>query len=245
VASPLPAVARQDNLDGMVAPQVSSKTLFIPVLPVLAGLALLTACANVGPVVPDNTERVPPPSAREGASAEDVFLRKPWELWRMPNGIGRYHREARMLLPDRIDVFQTSDISVFAADGSDVRADYISLDFGKGSQSREVISVFVYRAPAGLASEWASVSAGLRSKYPGAKPAQPIALPASYPRETGQLALVAPANPNEQIAETFVQVALFHEGPWAVRIEQVCDAADLDKVQRKTRFFLSDLRPSK
>ena len=36
------------------------------------------------------------------------------------------------------DVFKASDISVYASDGSDVRADYVSLDFGKSSQWREM-----------------------------------------------------------------------------------------------------------
>ena len=227
----------------MVAPHSTSKAPFVPVL---AGLALLSTCANVGPVVPDRTERVPPPSAREGGGAEDVFLRKPWEIWRMPNGKGRYHREAHGVLPDMTDVFKASDISVYAPDGSDVRADYVSLDFGKNSQWREMISVFVYRAPAELDSEWASVSARVQSKYPGSRAAQPMALPPAYPRETRQLALVAPAkaNPSEQAGETYVQVTLFHEGRSAVRIELVCDAADLEVVQRKTRTFLKDLRAS-
>jgi hypothetical protein len=211
---------------------------------VLGGLVLLSACANVGPVVPDRTERVPPPSAREGGNAEDVFLRKPWEIWRMPTGKGRYHREAHVVLPDMTDVFKASDISVYAPDGSDVRADYISLDVGRSEQLREMISVFVYRAPAELDREWETVSARVQGRYPGAKPAQPMALPPAYPRETRQLALVAPPNPNGQMGETFVQVALFHEGAWAVRIELVCDTADLEVVQRKTRAFLKDIRAS-
>jgi hypothetical protein len=212
----------------------------------LAGLALFAACANVGPVVPDRTERVPPPSAREGGSAEDVFMRKPWEIWRLPTGKGRYHREAHVVLPDMTDVFKASDISVYASDGSDVRADYVSLDFGKSSQWREMISVFVYRAPAELENEWAAVSARVQGQYPGSKPAQPMALPPAYPRETRQLALVAPANanPGAPVGESYVQVTLFHEGAWAVRIELVCDTADLEVVQRKTRTFLKDLRAS-
>jgi hypothetical protein len=225
----------------MFTPHPGSKAPFVPVL---AGLTLFAACANVGPVVPDRTERVPPPSAREGGSAEDVFMRKPWEIWRMPTGKGRYHREAHVVLPDMTDVFKASDISVYAPDGSDVRADYVSLDVGKSSQWREMISVFVYRAPADLDSEWESVSADVQSKYPGSKPTQPMALPPAYPRATRQLALVAPAKPSEQLGETYVQVTLFHEGPWAVRIELVCDTADLETVQRKTRTFLKDLRAS-
>jgi hypothetical protein len=217
-----------------------------PLVRVLVGLALFTACANVGPGVPDRTERVPAPSAREGASADDVFLRKPWEIWRMPTGKGRYHREAHVVLPDMTDVFKASDISVYAPDGSDVRADYVSLDFGKNSQWRETISVFVYRAPTELDNEWATVSARVQSKYPGSKPAQPMALPPAYPREARQLALVMPANanPGEQVGETYVQVTLFHEGDWAVRIELRCDTADLEVVQRKTRTFLKDIRAS-
>jgi hypothetical protein len=228
----------------MLVPDHSSKASKSPLTRLLGGLALLAGCANVGPVVPDRTERVPPPSAREGGSAEDVFMRKPWEIWRLPTGKGRYHREAHVVLPDMTDVFKASDISVYAPDGSDVRADYVSLDFGKSSQWREMISVFVYRAPAELDSDWAAVSSRVQRKYPGAKPAQPMARPPSYPRETRQLALVAPANPSEQIGETFVQVTLFHEGPWAVRIELVCDTADLEVVQRKTRIFLKDIRAS-
>jgi hypothetical protein len=131
---------------------------------------------------------------------------------------------------------------VYAPDGSDVRADYISLDVGRSEQLREMISVFVYRAPAELDREWEAVSARVQSQYPGSKAAQPMALPPAYPRDTRQLALVAPAKPNEQMGESHIQVTLFHEGPWAVRIELVCDTADLEVVQRKTRTFLKDIR---
>jgi hypothetical protein len=58
----------------------------------------LPACASPGPFIPDNRDRIQPPSAREGADADDVFMHKPWAIWRVHGGTGRFHREAMELL---------------------------------------------------------------------------------------------------------------------------------------------------
>jgi hypothetical protein len=202
------------------------------------------ACAAAGPVIPDTTDRIPPPSAREGANANDVFLRKPWEIWRVPGGTARYHREASMLLPDEAQPFTAADVSVFAADGSDVRVDYASVGLGAHSQSRESIHVFVYRAPQALDGEWSTVVAAMKRKYPGAKPADPFPVPDKHPTEIKQMAWTAPSDTGDSTSGTFVQVSLFHQGAWAVRYEIACPAGDVDVARNMTRAFLRSLRAS-
>ncbi|HEY5281554.1 MAG TPA: hypothetical protein VIM14_02085 [Polyangia bacterium] len=203
------------------------------------------SCANGGPVIPDATDRISPPSAREGADANDVFMRKPWEVWRISGenaGIARFHREAFMLLPDRRDSFRVGDIAVFAADGSDVRLDYATIDMGTGSQSRESISVFVYRAPGPLEDEWKSIVDRTRRKHPGATVADPFPPPGKHPPDLKQMALVAPRDSGDQSSATFVQVALFHQGAWAVRYEIDCPFVDVPVARTQTLAFLRSLR---
>jgi hypothetical protein len=211
---------------------------------VLAGLAALglAACASAGPFVPDTTERLPPASARENADANDVFMRAPWELWRVPNGTARYHRGTGLLLRDVYESFRAADVSVYAADGSDVRLDYTSIDLGAGSQSRVTISVFVYRAPGGLDQEWRTVSDRLRQKWPGSSPAEPFPVPARFPPATQQMALLAPARASGGTSATFVQATLFHSGEWAARYEIICTAEDVAVVRKQAGAFLRDLR---
>jgi hypothetical protein len=207
--------------------------LFAMVVPPSAG------CATSGPFVADRTERVPAASAREGTTADDVFMRAPWERWRVPNGTGRYHRGMHLLLRDESGPFRVADIAVYAADGSDVRLDYASIDLGTGSQSRVSISVFVYRAPSPLDAEWRDVSQGMQRKWPRATPAQALPAPDRHPDEMLTMALLAPGN--GQTGGTFVQTYLFHDGAWAARYEIACAAEDLPVARPKMLAFLGSL----
>jgi hypothetical protein len=210
----------------------------------LAGCLIVSspACSTSASFVPDKTDRIPPPQAREGGDANDVFMRAPWELWRSPRGPARYHRGTFLLLPDDADAFKSSEVSVYAADGSDVRVDYVSVDFGAGSQSNERLSVFVYRAPADLEGEWKSVVERARRRWPGATAAEPFPVPPHHPPQTKQMALTAPARAGEAGSATFVQVTLFHQGEWAARYEIACPAADVAVARKKTGEFLRAIR---
>jgi len=188
---------------------------------------------------PDRTQAT---NAREGGSANDVFLSKPWEIWSIPGGTARHHREAFLLLPDEAASFKVADISVYAADGSDVRVDYVSVDLGSNSQSRESISVSVYRAPGSLDGEWASVLDHVKRKHPGSRPTDPFPLPDKHPPETKQAAMVDSARSGDSVGGTFVQVSLFHTNGWAVRYEISCPLADVAIARTKTRAFLEYLR---
>jgi hypothetical protein len=200
------------------------------------------ACADAGPFIPDNTERIPAPSARAGASANDVFQRKPWMLWRVSNVTARWHREAFMLLPDETQSFKAAEVSVYAADGSDVRVDYVSIELGSSAQSHESISVFVYRAPGTLDSEWTSVVDRAKRKYAGAKPGEVFPLPEKHPPGTKQMALIAPVQTADKTIDNLVQVMLFHQGEWAVRYEITCPLTDVAVARGITRSFLGSLR---
>lgn len=208
----------------------------------LAACLAPCACASAGPVIPDTSDKIPPPNAREGADANEVFMRKPWEIWRVPGGTARYHREAFVLLPDNANSFKAADVSVYAADGSDVRIDYVSIDLGADSQSHESISVFVYRAPGPLDAEWAKVADRVRRQQPEAKPAEPFPLPDKLPPETKQMALIATSRSGEKASDAFVQVSLFHQGEWAVRYEISCPLADIKTARDMTRAFLRSIR---
>jgi hypothetical protein len=215
--------------------------------PILAALwgsacALPGGCASAGPFIPDATAKIPPPSARVGADADDVFMRKPWEIWQVPEGTARYHREAFMLLPDEFKSFKVGDISVYKADGSDVRLDYTSIEVGANSQSQETISVFVYRAPGTLDDEWKSVVDRARRERPGAKPAEPFPLPDRHPPDTKQMAMIVSNRADGQTDAIFVQLSLFHQGQWAVRYEITCPLVDVPVAREKTRAFLASLR---
>jgi hypothetical protein len=203
-------------------------------------LAVTAACTTAGPFIPDTTAKAS--KSRENISADDVFKRAPWELWRVPTGVARYHRGTGMLLPDKLDSFEVSDVSVYQKDGSDVRIDYFSVDLGGGAQSHESISVFVYRAPDALEAEWKTVVDDVMRRWPGGTPASPFAAPAHYPNDTKQMALVAPARTGNKQDTTFVQEILFHVGEWAVRFEVTCPAEDLEAAREKTRTFLRSLR---
>ena len=221
-----------------IAPAGSGSYLFT-----LGALCLAAgACADTGPFIPDTTERIPPHSAREGASANDVFQRKPWMIWHISNRTARWHREAFMLLPDEAQSFKAADVSVYAADGSDVRVDYVSIELGSSAQARESISVFVYRAPGSLDSEWTSVVDRAKRKYAGAKSGEVFPLPEEHPLTTKQMALIAPVQSGDKTIDTFVQVMLFHQGEWAVRYEITCPLTDIAVARESTRSFLSSLR---
>ena len=228
----------------MSMPTPSTQKTLSPALIALLGTTCIAAgaCASGGPVIPDTTDKIPPPSAREGASANDVFMRKPWEIWRVPGGTARFHREAFVLLPDDATSFKAAEVSVYAADGSDVRADYASVDLGANSQSHESISVFVYRAPGSLDSEWASVVDRVKRQHSGARPSEPFPLPDKHPPGTKQMALIVPDRSGDKTRDTFVQVSLFHQGEWAVRYEIACPLGDIAVTRDKTRAFLGSLR---
>jgi hypothetical protein len=201
---------------------------------------LLSGCASSGPYVADASEKVPKASERENASADDVFMRAPWELWRVPHGTARYHRGTHLLLRDEYEAFRVTDVSVYAADGSDVRVDYASVDLGSGSQSRVTLSVFVYRASAGLDQEWQALGERLQRAWPGARAAAPFPIPDRFPGDTRQAAFIAPARAGG--SATFVQTTLFHSGEWAARYELTCDEGDVPVVRKKAGAFLRDLR---
>lgn len=210
-------------------------------LPCSCLLALaLGACASAGPFVPDTRERVPPASAREGTDASDVFLRAPWEIWRTPHGPARYHREAHVLLPTEAERFKNGDISVYEADGSDVRIDYESVDLGKGSQSNEAISVFVYRLKGSFDAAWSAAVDRFKRRWQDPKPTESFPIPDRHPASTRQLALLAqPGGADVR----FVQLTMFQEGAWVVRYEVTCQAEDVDVARERTRWFLRSLRP--
>jgi hypothetical protein len=147
-----------------------------------------------------------------------------------------------MLLPDQLESFEVSEVSVYQADGSDVRVDYYSVDLGGGTQAHESISVYVYRAQAPLDAEWKAVAERTSRKWPGASSTQPFPVPAHHPGDTKQLALIAGARGADLNAATFVQTTLFHIGPWAVRYDITCPAADVNATREKTRTFLRSLR---
>jgi hypothetical protein len=169
-------------------------------------------------------------------------MRRPWEIWRVPGGTARYHREAFVLLPDESPSFTAADVSVYAADGSDVRVDYASVGLGAHSQLHESIHVFVYRAPGALDVEWSAVVDGARRKYPGAQTADPFPLPEKHPAGTQQMAWIASSDTGDSTSDTFFQVSLFHEGDWAVRYEIACPAGDVAAARDMTRTFLGSLR---
>jgi hypothetical protein len=201
-------------------------------------VAALTGCASPG-FVPDRTDKVPPAGAR--GDPNDVFLRAPWELWRVPNGTARYHRGTHLLLRDESESFRVTDVSVYATDGSDVRLDYASVDMGSGSQSRATISVFVYRAPGDLDREWQDVVERMRRQWPGASATEPFPVPARHPADTRQMAVIAPPS-GDRTVPTYAQTTLFHSGEWAARYEITCDAQDVDVARRKVGAFLRDIR---
>lgn len=218
----------------MMKPIVASVRRLLPVAAVFAG------CATAQPFVADNTYTEPPPSPRTGTAADDVFMRKPWEIWRVPTGKARYHREAKVLLPDSIETFKVGEISVYAPDGSDVQLDYASDGLGEHAQSRVTVRVSVYRAPSDLDTEWESV---LRQRHEmqGAASATPFPLPDYYPRDTKQMAWLLPVGDGHS-GPVFEQVVLFHSGGWSVRYKISCPAEDVATVGKRTRAFLRWIR---
>jgi hypothetical protein len=235
-------IATEDNLASMQRPRTQKSQHASLIARLGAACVVAGACATAGPVIPDTTEKVQPPSSREGANANDVFMRKPWEIWHVPGGTARYHRGAFLLLPDESQSFAAADVSVYAADGSDVRVDYASVGLGAHSQSRESISIFVYRASASLDGEWISVVDRVRRQHAGAQPADPFPLPDKHPPETKQMALVASSPSGDSSGDTYVQVSLFHQGEWAVRYEITCPATDVEAARDMTRSFLRSIR---
>lgn len=202
----------------------------------LVPLLLLGACANVGPVVPDNSAKTTRIDRNDDANPDHVFLRDPWEQWRTPNGKARYHRGTYMLLPNQVESFTVGEISVYAKDGSDVRLDYHSVDFGAGSQSLGTISVFIARSAGAAEQEWATLVGGLRQRHPGAVATEPFPIPVRYPADTRQAAF--------SVAQTgrFVQVSLFRRAGWTVRYEITCPAEDIVVARKTSLAFLTAIR---
>jgi hypothetical protein len=199
-------------------------------------LLLLAACASGGPVIPDTSAKVAAIHPNENTPPDEVFLRDPWELWRAPSGPARYHRGTFMLLPNEAESFKVGDISVYAKDGSDVRLDYQSVDFGAGSQSLGAISVFVARATGDAEQEWASVVDGVRRQHPGAETAEPFPIPVHYPADTKQAAFLVKRD------DRFVQVSLFRRAGWTVRYQIDCPAEDIAVARTKALAFLRAIR---
>lgn len=205
-------------------------------------LFLATCATNSGPFIPDTTYRVPPPSARVGTNADDVFMRAPWEIWQVPTGKARYHREALVLLPDDAKTFKAQEVSVYAADGSDVRIDYASIDLGKGSQSHESVSVFVYRATSDIGGEWNTAVARMRRQWPAGTTTEPWPIPDGHPATMKQLAMTTQGPGGTAF---FVQTSLFRQGAWAIRYEISCPLHDLSVARKGTLAFLQSLRVEK
>lgn len=202
----------------------------------VAPLLLLGACANVGPVVPDHSAQTTRIDGNDDPNPDHVFLRDPWEQWRTPDGNARYHRGTYMLLPNRVESFTVGDISVYAKDGSDVRLDYHSVDFGSGSQSLGTISVFISRAAGETEQEWSTVLAGLRKRHPGAVTTEPFPIPVHYPANTRQAAFLTAQQGR------FVQVSLFRHAGWTVRYEISCPAEDIAVARKTSLAFLAAIR---
>ncbi len=201
---------------------------------------VLGACASPG-FIADATEKVPP--VRDTGTPNDVFMRAPWELWRVPNGTARYHRGTHLLLRDEAESFRVTDVSIYAKDGSDVRLDYASVDMGAGSQSRATVSVFVYPAPGTLDQEWQAVTLRMGSQWPAGSAAEPFPVPARHPPDTRQMAVIAPPSGGTTIA-TYAQTTLFHSGQWAARYEITCAAEDVEVARKTVGAFLRDIRHS-
>ena len=211
----------------------------------LAGFAsAILGCAASGPFVPDTRDKVEAPATRTGGDADDVFLRAPWEIWRMPNGVGRHHREAHLLLPDKLESFQVRDIAVYQPDGSDVRVEYYSVDLGGGAQAHESIAVSVYRSTTSLDGAWESATDRMMRRWPNATPTQAFPLPQHHAADAKQQAWVSQARVGESTQATFVQLILFQEGKWTVQYQVSCPASDVDAAREKTRAFLASLRDS-
>jgi hypothetical protein len=198
--------------------------------------SLLAACAAGGPVIPDTSAKAARVDSDDSANPEDVFLRDPWELWQTPNGPARYHRGTFMLLPSQAESFRVGDIAVYAKDGSDVRLDYQSIDFGSGAQSLESISIFVSRAAGDAEREWTTVVDGLRRSHPGAQGTEPFPIPIRYPADTRQVAFLVKGD------DRFVQVSLFRRAGWTVRYEINCPAEDVAIARDKSLAFLHAIR---
>jgi len=199
-------------------------------------LLLLGACANVGPVVPDHSAKTTRIDGNDDGNPDHVFLRDPWEQWRTPNGNARYHRGTYMLLPNQVESFTVGDISVYAKDGSDVRLDYRSVDFGSGSQSLGTITVYISRAAGETEQEWSTVLGGLRQRHPGAEMAEPFPIPVHYPADTRQAAFLLKQEGR------FVQVSLFRRAGWTVRYEIKCPAEDIAIARKTSLAFLTAIR---
>lgn len=204
----------------------------VPLLLVVA----CAACANVGPVVPDHSAKTTRIDRNDDANPDHVFLRAPWEQWRTPNGNARYHRGTYMLLPNQVESFTVGDISVYAKDGSDVRLDYHSVDFGAGSQSLGTISVFISRATGDTQEEWSTVIGRLRDRHPGTEPTEPFPIPVHYPADTRQAAFLLKQQGR------FVQVSLFRRDGWTVRYEITCPAEDIAVARKTSLAFLTAIR---
>ena len=197
---------------------------------------LCVGCVLAGPVIPDNTTKVAPLGSDDTANPNDVFLRAPWELWKTPNGPARYHRGTYMLLPDEVESFRVSDVSIYAKDGSDVRLDYQGIGLGSESQVPESISVLIHRAAGDIEQEWASAVDRLRRQHPGGEVAPPFPIPVHYPANTRQAAFVARRD------DRFFQVSLFRNAGWTVSYIIECQAEDVAAAQKSSLAFLREIR---
>lgn len=221
------------NLGGMCEPD-HQRMFFRAAM--VAPVLLFAACAMGGSVIPDHSAKTARLSANDDSNPDDVFLRAPWEQWRTPNGNARYHRGTYMLLPNEVESFKVDDISIYAKDGSDVRLDYHSIDFGSGSQSLGTISVFIARAHGEVEQEWAAAVDVIRRRHPEAVRTEPFPIPVHYPANTRQEAFLLARD------DRFVQVSLFRHAGWTVRYEISCPAEDIAIARKTSLAFLTAIR---
>jgi hypothetical protein len=205
-----------------------------PAIAAAITLSLLGGCVTAGPYVPDTSAKAAP--ERDNGKPEDVFMRKPWEIWRGSHGIGRFHQEASVVFTDLVESFKISDIAIRAADGSDVRIEYVAIDLGEGSQSREIIRAFVYRPGMTLDQDLDAAARNAARQMPGARETTPLPLPSNYPESTRELAWTSADQSG------FFQVILLHQNGWAVRLEITCPTEDVPVARRYTPGFLRAIR---
>lgn len=216
--------------------------------------ALVAACASSRTFVADNSYDQAPARAPVGAEAAEVFTRAPWKLERTASGELREQREAGLRLPDRVASFDLDEVFVYAPDGSDVEAVYVSFyvpsdavpqPFWPRDQPRAEIRVFIYRAPADLDTEWEGFERWWRERQSGTAVA-PLSLPAAYPDDSKRMAWTAPVGDGYP-GPAFEQIVLFHSAGWSIRYEITCAASARDGVSPRVLDFLrwigAGLRP--
>lgn len=210
------------------------------VLLVLSAVIFVVACATKSSFVADNLYDEPPAPAPLGAKASEVFTRAPWEMVDTAGGRARYHRGARVRLPDSAESFVLAETSVYAVDGSDVQLMYVSAPAGETVESQAVVRVSVYRTRLDLDAEWTRLARRWHQKQSGTL-AEPLPLPDDYPPESKRMAWVLPVGDGYEAA-AFEEIVLYHVGTWSVRYQINCAAKAKDKVAGRILAFLRWIR---